>query len=116
MKSHFSLKIFFSLSMLLLSGLAVQGQVVINEFSCANKNTILDNYNEYEDWIELYNAGATAVDLTGYYLSDSKNNPTKWPIPSGVIPPGGFRLFFASKRNIVNAGFSHTNFKLTQNS
>jgi gliding motility-associated-like protein len=116
MKSHFSLKIFFSLSMLLLSGLAVQGQVVINEFSCANKNTILDNYNEYEDWIELYNAGATAVDLTGYYLSDSKNNPTKWPIPSGVIPPGGFRLFFASKRNVVNAGFSHTNFKLTQNS
>jgi hypothetical protein len=78
MKTHFSFGIFFSLSMLLLSGPALQAQVVINEFSCANQNTILDNFNEYEDWIELYNVGATAVDLTGYYLSDNKNNPTKW--------------------------------------
>ncbi len=94
----------------------VQAQVLINEYSAANKNTITDNYSEYEDWIELYNAGSGAVDLTGYYLSDNKNNPTKWQIPSGVINPGGFRLFFASGRDLVAGGFSHTSFKLTQTS
>lgn len=105
------------LSVILFSitiGLSVHAQVVINEFSCANDNVIADNYGEYEDWIELYNAGAIPVDLTGYYLSDSKNNPTKWPIPSGVLNPGAFRLFFASKRDIIVGANSHTNFKLTQ--
>lgn len=92
----------------------ISAQVVINEFSCANNNVLVDNYGEYEDWIELYNAGAAPVDLTGYYLSDSKNNPTKWPIPSGILNPGSYRIFFASSKNIVGAGFSHTNFKLTQ--
>lgn len=91
-----------------------KAQVLINEFSCANDNTIADNFGEYEDWIELYNTGATPIDLTGYYLSDSKNNPTKWAIPSGVLNPGSFRLFFASGRDVVGGGFSHTNFKLTQ--
>ncbi len=94
----------------------VKAQVVINEFSCANKTIIADNFGEFEDWIELYNAGATPIDLTGYYLSDSKNNPTKWPIPSGVLNPGAFRIFFASGRNVVGGGFSHTSFKLKQTS
>lgn len=105
--------LFFVIFVISLTSI-VQAQVVINEFSCANKNTIADNFGEYEDWIELYNAGVTPVDLTGYYLSDSKNNPTKWPIPSGVLNPGTFRLFFASGRNTVGGGFSHTGFKLTQ--
>lgn len=93
---------------------ATTAQVVINEFSCANQNVIADNFGEFEDWIELYNSGATPVDLTGYYLSDSKNNTTKWPIPSGVLNPGAFRIFFASGRNVVGGGFSHTSFKMTQ--
>ena len=93
---------------------ATKAQVLINEYSCANQNVIVDNFGEYEDWIELYNTGAAPIDLTGYYLSDSKNNPTKWPIPSGVLNPGAFRIFYASGRNLVGGGFSHTSFKMTQ--
>lgn len=89
-------------------------QVVINEISCANKNVIVDNYGDYSDWIELYNSGASPVDLTGYYLSDNVNIPTKWTIPSGILNAGAYRLFFASERDIVGLGFSHTNFKLKQ--
>ena len=107
-------RIFLALFLGLLLSSSAHSQVVINEFSCANNNVIADNYGEFEDWIELYNAGATPVDLTGYYLSDNKNNPTKWAIPSGVLNPGAFRIFFASKRNIVVGVNSHTNFKLKQ--
>ena len=64
-------------------------QVVINEYSCSNMNGPTDAFGEREDWIELYNSGATAVDLTGYYLSDNDNNPQKWQIPSGSIPANG---------------------------
>jgi gliding motility-associated-like protein len=107
-------RIFTSFFLFIISLSSIKAQVLINEFSCANENIIADNYGEYEDWIELYNSGSVAIDLTGYYLSDSKNNPTKWPIPSGILNPGAFRIFFASGRNIVGGGFSHTNFKLTQ--
>ncbi|MBK7344996.1 MAG: CotH kinase family protein [Saprospiraceae bacterium] len=108
----------FRLSLFLLCFLAGQtgfAQVVINEFSAANMTTIPDISGEYEDWIELYNPGPGAANLSGYHLSDRVNNPTKWVIPNGVsIPAGGFMVFFASDRNGLVAGQYHTNFKITQ--
>ena len=50
-----------------------QAQLVINEYSCSNISTLQDNFNNYEDWIELYNKGNAAVSLAGYYLSDDKS-------------------------------------------
>ena len=41
-------------------------QIVINEGSNKNYSLIADEDGEYEDWVELYNAGASAVDLFGY--------------------------------------------------
>ena len=100
---------------LLLLSPALRAQVLINEYSCANLNQFTDNYGKHEDWIELYNAGATAVDLSGYFLSDNKNKPTKWPIPPGTVIAGkGYLKFWASGRNESSAFDYHTNFKLTQ--
>lgn len=93
---------------------SINAQLYINELSCTNENTTADNYGEYEDWFEIYNAGGSAVDITGYYLSDKLSEPTKWLIPSGSIPAGGYQVFYASNRDIVVAGNYHTNFKLTQ--
>ncbi len=91
------------------------GQIVINEYSCSNTNTITDNYNQYEDWFELYNTGSSSVNLSGYYLSDNNNNPTKWQIPSGITIAGNsFLLVFASGRDESSGGYLHPDFKLTQ--
>ena len=38
----------------------------------------------YEDWIELYNPGIAAVDLSGWYLTDSKGDLTCWQFPEGT--------------------------------
>ncbi|MBL7904012.1 MAG: CotH kinase family protein [Bacteroidales bacterium] len=90
-------------------------QVVINEYSCSNFSSFPDNYGAYEDWIELYNTGSSAVDIGGYYLSDKADNPKGWQIPAGItIPANGFKLFWASGRDEVNLGSYHTDFKLTQ--
>ena len=52
-----------------------KSQVIINEYSAANYDSFQDNYGEYEDWVELYNPTATAIDISGWYLSDKVNNP-----------------------------------------
>jgi len=99
---------------LTLIALSVNAQVVINEFSCSNRNGITDVFGETEDWIELYNTGTSAEDLTGYFLSDKSGNLTKWEIPSAIIPPGGYLVVQCSGRDMIQGGELHTNFKLTQ--
>jgi len=43
------------------------------------------------DWLELYNPGATAVDLSNVYLSDDRLNLLKYKIPDGIVlRPGEF--------------------------
>jgi gliding motility-associated-like protein len=89
-------------------------QVIINEYSCSNVAGPTDAYGDREDWIELYNTSAAAVDLTGYYLSDNSNNLLKWQIPSGNINANGFKMVFCSSRGTVIANEYHPNFNLKQ--
>lgn len=111
----------FNLSVLQLiviqSSLTFQlfSQVVINEYSASNLNQFPDNYNKYEDWIELYNTGNTAVNIGGYFLSDRPGNPFKWQIPPNtIIPAKGFLLFWTSARNEASGGHYHTNYRMNQ--
>lgn len=97
-----------------LSG-KVKSQIYINEISCANLSQFADNYGDYGDWFELYNAGASAVNLQGYYLSDDSLNNLKWQFPSTVnIAANGFIRIWASGRGLIVGNSIHTNFKLTQ--
>lgn len=104
------------LLVLALLGTSIIGtaQIVINEYSCSNLNTQLDNFNNYEDWIELYNKGNSTVNLGGYYLSDNAAQPLKWTIPTSSIPAQGYLLIYASGLDTVVGTSYHSNFKLTQ--
>lgn len=86
-------------------------QVSLNEYSASNLRDFQDQFSKYEDWIELYNNSNEAIDISGYYLSDRENNPTKWQIPVGTtIENKGYLVFYTSGRDKAN----HTNFKLSQ--
>lgn len=92
-------------------------QVYINEYSASNLHSFLDSFQKTEDWIELYNAGNSPVDIGGYHLSDNEDKPKKWEIPAGtIIPANGFLVFLCSGRDgVFNNGTEyHTNFKLAQ--
>lgn len=90
------------------------GPLVINEYSASNRN-FNDAFNRNEDWIELYNTSPdTYFNLTGYYLSNNVNNPTKWQIQSGAIPPNSKVFVFCSGRDISSGTVLHANFDLTQ--
>ncbi|MFT7589038.1 MAG: hypothetical protein ACI959_001252 [Limisphaerales bacterium] len=90
-------------------------QVVINEYSASNLESFQDAFGKTEDWIELYNAGSTSVNLSGWHLSDKQDKPTKWVIPAGTnIPADGFLTFWCSGRDLEISGEYHTSFKLAQ--
>jgi hypothetical protein len=85
----------------------------INEVMADNETTLSDG-DGFPDWIELYNPGSSLLDLSGRYLTDNLDNPTKFQIPPGVtIPPGGFLLLYADNR--PDLGPLHTNFRLNRN-
>jgi hypothetical protein len=86
--------------------------VVINEFMAVNSITAADQDGEYDDWIELYNLTNEEIDLTGYYLTDSKKNLTKWKFPSGTtITAEGYLIVWADT-DTMQQGL-HTNYKLS---
>jgi len=92
------------------------GPVVISEFMALN-TMILDGDGASSDWLELCNISGIAVDIGGYYLTDNKDNLTKWRIPDGTtLDPKKYLLVFASGKTtypyIDGNGYYHTNFNL----
>jgi gliding motility-associated-like protein len=96
--------------------LSSKAQIKINEYSCSNISTIMDVYGQYEDWVEIYNAGVSNVNLTGYYMSDDPTNLTKWQVPTtgANVNAGSYQMVFCSGLGIVNGAQIHPSFKLTQ--
>jgi hypothetical protein len=76
------------LATLVLLSADVGAQVIISEimYNPAGSDTGT-GFNK--EWFELYNAGATAVDLTGWAVGDSQDNNWASPFPFGTsIAPG----------------------------
>ena len=46
--------------------------IVINELMPKNSMFGSDQNGEFDDWIELYNLSNQDLDISGYYLTDSK--------------------------------------------
>lgn len=93
--------------------------IFINEIVADNEGSLASPVDPTEspDWIELFNPGPNQVSLDGLFLTDSRNLPTKYPIPSGLtIPPGGFIIFYADNTSDVNDPDRalHTNFALSR--
>ena len=62
------------------------GAVVINE-------VMANATGPAGDWVELYNASPSVMDVSGWFISDSAADLQKHVIPAGtVIQPGGYAL------------------------
>jgi hypothetical protein len=88
----------FFLSTIFITPGYTQG-LVINEIMAANSRTILDEDGTSADWIELYNAGASTINLEGYGLTDKPGNPLKWTLPALNLAPQQILLIFASGKD-----------------
>jgi hypothetical protein len=96
-------------------------QLVINEFMAANTSCCPDKdggVDEFDDWIEIYNKGAVAVNIADMYLSDDVLDPFKFHVPKTntaktTIQPGGHLVIWADESK--SQGELHANFKLSAN-
>ncbi|MBO7124811.1 MAG: CotH kinase family protein, partial [Bacteroidales bacterium] len=61
----------------------------------------------------MYNTSSSAVDISGYYLTDNKDKPRKWQVPTGQsIGAGKFLLVYCDGEDVTGQAM-HTNFKLS---
>jgi hypothetical protein len=88
--------------------------LVINEIMGSNQVTLMDQDDDYNDWIELYNGGSSMINLEGYGLSDNPNLPFKWVFPNVSIAPNSWLIVWASGKNLINTGAPlHANFSIS---
>ena len=85
--------------------------VHIHEVLYRNEHSILDEDGDRSDFVELYNGGEAAVDLGGWYLSDSPEKMTKWALPKMQLDPGAYLVIFLSGKN-RDGGELHASFSL----
>lgn len=96
------------------------GSLVINEFMASNDLTIVDGDGDYSDWLEVYNPTTESVSLVGCYLTDDKEELTKWVFPDrteSAVSANGYLVVFASDQDetdyVDSLGYIHTTFKLS---
>lgn len=73
--------------------------IFINEFMASNNATIADENGEFDDWVEIYNAGNTPFDIGGKFVTDDLSEPDQWQIPTNnpnltTIPAGGYLILW----------------------
>ncbi len=73
--------------------------IFINEFMASNEVTTADENGEFDDWVEIYNAGITPFDIGGKFVTDDLSVPNQWQIPTDnpsltTIPAGGYLILW----------------------
>ena len=90
-------------------------KLIINEFMASNQSAYPDEAGEYEDWIEIFNAGQHTINLAGFYFTDNLADPYKYRIPGTdpeltTVEPGDYTILFADQDTLQ--GPLHLNFRL----
>ncbi|GAB3042575.1 lamin tail domain-containing protein [Spirosoma pulveris] len=88
----------------------------INEFMASNTKKP-DEFGEFDDWIEIYNATAQPINIGGLYITDALNNLTQCQIPTTnpaltTVPANGYLLLWADGQ--PSQGPLHVNLKLSK--
>jgi len=82
--------------------------IVINEVMPSNSSFIYDNFNDADDWLELFNPNPYAVNISGCKF---QRDGLSWTIPNGtVINANGYLLYWKDAETYQ--GENHTSFKL----
>lgn len=85
--------------------------VILNEVMSSNKGAVPDEYGDYPDYVELYNASGETVDISGYGLSDDLLAGAKYVFPQGTsLKSGEFFIVYCAGEEKDD---HHASFKLS---
>ena len=87
--------------------------LVISEVCSTNKKSLKAADGSSPDWIELYNAGTAACDLSGVGVSDGDKNRYKFTFPQGTKLAAGEYLIIFCDDTDVTTGELHAAFKIS---
>ena len=76
--------------------------LIINEVMASNTGEVMSPAFNFDSWIEVYNPGATDINLGGMFLSIDASNPYQWQMPSnmGSVPAKGFKVIWLGSNDI----------------
>lgn len=85
--------------------------VEITEILASNTRYAQATDGQFYDYMELHNTTDQAVDLSGWFVSDSLDAPANWRLPDGfVLQPGEYRIVYCSGLNRADAAEPHASF------
>lgn len=85
MKKLFLLLALFSTFMASMQAQGRRGALYINEVMVQNDSNLVDDFGQRSGWIELYNAKFAPLEISTIYITDDRNNPTKYSVPLGDV-------------------------------
>lgn len=81
--------------------------LMISEVMSANNSYLKGAYGTTCDWLELYNGGDTAVDLSKYCLTDDHKQLSLYSLPQQTLEPGSYCVIFMSESGLnLNRSYS----------
>jgi hypothetical protein len=88
----------------------------LSEVQPDNQSTLADNTGDQDPWLEIYNGGASPLEIGGFFLANNFSNLTQWAFPPDVvITPGEYLLVWADGEPGETAGADlHTSFRLNR--
>ena len=110
-KLYFRLITFF---LALSSTYSSYSGVVLNEMMPCNASTVMNEYQNYTGWVEVYNDSNTPVNVRGYifenqYIKSGIINTRRWTVTANItIPAYEYELFFFDEE----PGDKHADYKI----
>ena len=98
MKPNQIIRSVFFLKLIIFSSVLLSQSIKINEFLASNitTNPEMIDFDDYSDWIELYNSNSEGTYLADYFLTDDFSIPLKWKIPDNTyIEADSFLIIWA---------------------
>lgn len=95
-----------------LPALFINELMAINDSCCPDTD---GGSEEFDDWLEIFNGGSSAIDIGGMYISDDPSDPFQFQFPTNesatIIAPGGFLLIWMDGDS--DQGVLHTEVRLS---
>lgn len=87
-------KLLFAYIVIMVSPVRAQ-QLIINEV-VSGSSTLVDQYNETPDWVELKNNSSSPICTGAYTIADDLDGAGAWKLPDTCINPGALMIIYLS--------------------
>lgn len=98
-----------------LTSVVQSSPIQLAEIVASNTKLRADESGVFHDYVMLRNTSGDAVDISGWYLSDTPRLPRLWKFPQGVVIPGGGTLvvYCSGLNRVEDPNHLHTSFRLS---